>query len=144
MATQHGFINSTTDSSDHTLVVVFLRGGADGLNMVVPTEDDAYYRARPFISIAKKDTVPLDGLFGLNPQLAPLHEAFSDGALAIVHGAGSEDDTRSHFEAQDSMEHGGLSAGGWLGRFLRYRPEAKTGPLCDSRDCIASPDARPC
>jgi uncharacterized protein (DUF1501 family) len=53
--------------------------------------------------------------------------------LAIIHGAGSEDQSRSHFEAQDLMEHGGLAAGGWLGRFLRARPEAPSGAL----SCVA-------
>lgn len=123
----------------HALVVIFLRGGADGLNMVVPVEDDDYYRARPLISISKKDALPLDGFFGLNPNLGALKRAYDDGALAIVHGAGSEDDTRSHFEAQDTMEHGGPVAGGWLGRYLRYRPHAGVSPL----SAVAIGKARP-
>src|SRR5215831_15390174 len=88
----------------HTLVVVFLRGGADGLNLVAPLEDDGYYRARPRIAINKTQAVRLDGFYGLNPLLRPLEPAWKDGVLAIVHAAGSEDDTRSHFEAQDLME----------------------------------------
>src|SRR5438105_12881187 len=83
----------------HALVVVFLRGGADGLNMVAPLQDDGYYRARPRIAIDKSKAVTLDGFFGLNPLLRELQPAYQDGALAIVHAAGSEDDTRSHFEA---------------------------------------------
>jgi uncharacterized protein (DUF1501 family) len=102
-----------------SLVVVFLRGGADGLNMVAPLQDDGYYRARPRIAITKAAAVPLDGFFGLNPLLADLQPIYKDGALAIIHGAGSEDDTRSHFEAQDLMEHAGVVGGGWVGRFLR-------------------------
>ncbi|MBP7252504.1 MAG: DUF1501 domain-containing protein [Alphaproteobacteria bacterium] len=103
-----------------TLVVVFLRGAADGLSLVVPVRDDDYHRARTFLRITPADAVMLDGFFGLNPLLKPLHRAYQDGQLAIVHAAGSEDETRSHFEAQDLMEHGGIVAGGWLGRFLRY------------------------
>src|ERR1043165_304946 len=91
-----------------TLVVIFLRGGADGLNMVAPLQDDGYYRARPRIAINKSNAVPLDGFFGLNPLLKDLAPMYHDGALAVVHAAGSEDNTRSHFEAQDLMEHGGL------------------------------------
>ena len=112
-----------------TLVVVFLRGGADGLNIVAPLADDGYYRARPRIAISKQDAVPLDGFYGLNPLLKKLEPAYQEGALAIVHAAGSEDDTRSHFEAQDLMEHGGLTAGGWLGRFLRSQSKVTSGPL---------------
>jgi len=112
-----------------TLVVIFLRGGADGLNIVAPLDDDGYYRARPRIAIAKKNAVPLDGFYGLNPLLKALAPAYKDGALAIVHAAGSEDDTRSHFEAQDLMEHGGITGGGWLGRFLRAQDKVTSGPL---------------
>ena len=128
MANTTAYVNGNPEHP-HALIVVFLRGGADGLNMVVPVEDDAYYRARPIIGIAKKDTIALDGFFGLHPALAPLHEAYAAGDLSIVHGAGSEDQTRSHFEAQDSMEHGGNAGGGWLGRYLRFSPRTIGGPL---------------
>ncbi len=112
-----------------TLVVVFLRGGADGLNLVAPLDDDGYYRARPRIAIGRKQAVRLDGFYGLNPLLQALEPAYHDGALAIIHAAGSEDNTRSHFEAQDLMEHGGVTGGGWLGRFLQARNQAGSGPL---------------
>ena len=112
-----------------TLVVVFLRGGADGLNLVAPLDDDGYYGARPRIAITRGQAVKLDGFYGLNPLLKPLESAYQDGALAIVHAAGSEDSTRSHFEAQDLMEHGGITGGGWLGRFLRVQNRSASGPL---------------
>lgn len=120
-----------TGNGDHrqTLVVVFLRGGADGLNLVAPLEDPGYYKYRPRIAITKQDAIKLDGFFGLNPLLKELSPIYQAGDLAIVHGAGSEDDTRSHFEAQDLMEHGGMVAGGWLGRFLRYRQQSTNGSL---------------
>ena len=92
-------------------------------------QDDGYYRARRRIAIDKTKAVPLDGFFGLNPLLRELEPAYKDGALAIVHAAGSEDDTRSHFEAQDLMEHGGIIGGGWLGRFLRAQSSESVGPL---------------
>ena len=122
------FIDDRQDPSG-TLVVVFLRGGADGLNMVVPHGDDGYYRARPSIGIRRENLLELDGFFGLNPHLAGLHPWWKEGQLSVIHCAGSEDETRSHFEAQDFMEHGGLAAGGWLGRFLRVRPDAGQSPL---------------
>ncbi len=106
-----------------SLVVVFLRGGADGLNLVVPKEERDYYFYRPTLAI--RDTLPLDGRFGFHPAFGSLHPAFLDGRLAIVHAAGSDDDTRSHFEAQDLMERAGRptegAAGGWLARHLRCR-----------------------
>ena len=117
------------DTQEHTLVVIFLRGGADGLNMVIPTEDDDYHRARPLIGISKNKALPLDSLFGLNPELSPLIPLYEEGMVSIVHQAGCEDESRSHFEAQDFMEQGGTAASGWLGRFLRYAPNVKGGPL---------------
>lgn len=116
-----------------TLVVVFLRGAADGLALVPPLEDEHYYRARPRLGIARQAAVRLDDRFGLHPHLQPLEAAWREGELAIVHACGSEDQTRSHFEAQDLMEHGGVVAGGWLGRFLRARPAAAQGALT----CVA-------
>jgi uncharacterized protein (DUF1501 family) len=123
-----GFVTGNGDQR-RTLVVVFLRGGADGLNLVAPLQDDGYHRARPRIALTRSSTLPLDGFFGLNPLLSELAPAYHDGALAIVHAAGSEDSTRSHFEAQDLMEHGGIVGGGWLGRFLRFQTQGPGGPL---------------
>jgi uncharacterized protein (DUF1501 family) len=128
MAEVQSFLTGNGDERQ-TLVVVFLRGGADGLNLVAPLEDDGYHRSRPRIAIGKKDCVALDGFYGMNPLLQPLEPAFKDGALAIIHAAGSEDDTRSHFEAQDLMEHGGITGGGWLGRFLCAQNQMSSGPL---------------
>ncbi len=137
MSTQTSF--APAGQSDGTLVTIFLRGGADGLNMVAPLEDAAYYRARPNLALAKSKALALDGFFGLNPLLGELMPAWKEGELAIVHGAGSEDQTRSHFEAQDMMEHGGLTGGGWLGRYLRARPDAANGAL----SCVAIGRALP-
>jgi uncharacterized protein (DUF1501 family) len=128
MAELQNFLTGDGDQLQ-TLVVVFLRGGADGLNLVAPVGDEGYYRYRPRIAIGKEDCVPLDGFYGLNPLLKPLETAYRDGAVAIVHAAGSEDSTRSHFEAQDLMEHGGILGGGWLGRFLRTQNRTQSGPL---------------
>jgi uncharacterized protein (DUF1501 family) len=105
--------------------VIFLRGGADGLTLVPPVGDDRYYRARPSLAVKKANAIDLNGYFALNASLAPLMKHYENGRLAIIHGAGSEDHTRSHFEAQDCMEHGGnsgaASGSGWLARYLRAR-----------------------
>ncbi len=109
-------------------VQVFLRGGADGLGLIPPVGDDAYHKARPTLAIARPDArgehaIDLDGFFGLHPAMTPLMEAFRDRQLAIVHAAGSADETRSHFEAQDLMERGcpvnREMGSGWIARHLR-------------------------
>lgn len=112
-----------------TLVCVFLRGGADGLNIVVPHGDDHYYEQRPTIAIARPDelsaehnqrTVDLNGFFGLHPSLAPLHDLYTAGDMAFVQATGSPDESRSHFEATDLMERGAVPGehSGWLARHL--------------------------
>lgn len=104
------------------LVTVFLRGGADGLALVPPVHDDGYQRARPRLGVAPSQALRLDGPFGLAPELGELHRWFLEGQLAVVHAVGLDDDSRSHFVAQELMERGGTNAaGGWLGRWLRAR-----------------------
>ncbi len=123
------------------LVVLFQRGAADGLNIVVPFGEQNYYRLRPTIAIPQPKrgglnpdaAIDLDGFFGLHPSLAPLEPLFHKNQLAIVHAAGSPDPTRSHFDAQDFMESGtpGLKAteDGWLNRALETVPEEDASPF---------------
>jgi len=110
------------------LVVIFQRGAADGLNIVVPHGERAYYNMRPSINIPRNAVLDLDGFFGLHPSLAPLQPIWSQGHLAIVHAAGSPDPTRSHFDAQDFMESGTpgvkVTDDGWLNRCLHSLPES--------------------
>jgi len=110
------------------LVVIFQRGAADGLNIVVPHGETAYYTMRPSISIPRRSVLDLDGFFGLHPSLAGLEPLWNQKHLAIVHAAGSPDPTRSHFDAQDFMESGtpGIKAteDGWLNRSLDSRPSS--------------------
>lgn len=110
------------------LVVLFQRGAADGLNIVVPHGEQAYYAMRSSIAIprpqsGKESAIDLDGFFGLHPSLASFKPLWDQGHLAIIHAAGSPDNTRSHFDAQDYMESGtpGVKAteDGWLNRALR-------------------------
>jgi len=108
------------------LVQVFLRGGADGLNLCVPYRDPNYYALRPGIGLKLTDGVKdLDGFFGLNPGLAPLADLYNEGLFALhptVGGTGS----RSHFDAQDFMDTatpGDKSTrDGWLDRVARQIP----------------------
>ena len=108
------------------LVVIFQRGAADGLNIVVPHGEPSYYAMRPSINIPRTSVLDLDGFFGLHPSLSALQPIWNQKHLAIVHAAGSPDPTRSHFDAQDFMESGtpGLKAteDGWLNRTLHSLP----------------------
>jgi uncharacterized protein (DUF1501 family) len=105
------------------LVVIFQRGAADGLNIVVPYREKNYYAMRPSIAIPQNQVLDLDGFFGLHPSLAALKPLYDQGHLAVVHAAGSPDMSRSHFDAQDYMESGtpGVksTADGWLNRALQ-------------------------
>ena len=119
------------------LVAIFQRGAVDGLNMVVPFGERAYYESRPSIAIARPRTpdgaIDLDGFFGLHPRLAPLASLFARGEMAIVHASGSHDETRSHFDAQDYMESGtpGVKStrDGWLNRYLHAREHQNASPF---------------
>ncbi len=110
-------------ASGKKLVVLFQRGAADGLNIVVPYREKNYYALRPTIAIQPNDVLDLDGQFGLHPAMASLRPLFQQGHLAVVHAVGSPDVTRSHFDAQDYMESGtpGIKStqDGWLNRALQ-------------------------
>jgi uncharacterized protein (DUF1501 family) len=132
-------VASTPMPNKKQFVVLFQRGAADGLNIVVPFAEPNYYRMRPSIAIpqprrgATDAAIDLNGFFGLHPSLAPLEPLFHKNQLAIVHAAGSPDPTRSHFDAQDFMESGtpGVKAteDGWLNRAIETIPEENASPF---------------
>ncbi len=111
-----------------TLVCIFLRGGADGLSVIVPHGDEHYYALRPTINVPRPDdnradarSIDLDGYFGLHPSLQPLKPLYDAQVMALVHATGSPDDSRSHFKAMAAMERasfGGGAYSGWLARHL--------------------------
>jgi len=120
-------LGAVESASNKRLVVIFQRGAADGLNIVVPQGEPQYYAMRPNINIPRQSVLDLDGFFGLHPSLAAFQALWQEKHLAIVHAAGSPDSTRSHFDAQDFMETGtpGLKAteDGWLNRALLNLPQ---------------------
>jgi uncharacterized protein (DUF1501 family) len=113
----------TAGAQGQRLVVIFQRGAADGLNVVVPFQEKNYYKMRPSIAIPQNQVVDLDGFFGLHPSLVAFKPLYAAGNLAIVHACGSPDMSRSHFDAQDFMESGtpGIKSteDGWLNRALQ-------------------------
>jgi len=127
----------TSGTRRKRLVVLFQRGAADGLNIVVPHGESAYYSMRPSIAIPRpnrgqESSVDLDGFFGLHPSLESFKPLWDQKHLAIVHAAGSPDNTRSHFDAQDYMESGtpGVKSteDGWLNRAV-HKPEPGATPF---------------
>ena len=129
-----------------TLIVLFQRGAADALNVVVPFGDRAYYAARPQLAIAAPaqtsgaaGAIDLDGYFGLHPALKSFKPLWDRGLLVPVHAVGSPSSTRSHFDAQDYLETGTPdmkgTTDGWLNRYLAVRG------TCEQ--CTTAPDA-PC
>ena len=114
---------TTAAANKKKLVVLFQRGAADGLNIVVPYREQNYYAMRPTIAIKQNEVIDLDGFFGLHPAMAAFKPLYDQGHLAIVPAAGSPDTTRSHFDAQDYMESGtpGVKStpDGWLNRALQ-------------------------
>jgi uncharacterized protein (DUF1501 family) len=115
------------------LVAVFQRGAVDGLSMVVPHGDPAYYPSRASIALPRATAHDLDGFFALHPALAPLVPLWEAKTLAVVHACGSPDTTRSHFDAQDYMESGtpGVksTAQGWLARTAGSLPAGRPTPF---------------
>ena len=120
------------------LVVLFQRGAADGLNIVVPHGAQAYYAMRPTINIpppsrSQLSAIDLDGFFGLHPSMEAFKPLWDQGHLAIIHAAGSPDETRSHFDAQDFVESGtpGLKSteDGWLNRAMHTGDPKQHSPF---------------
>jgi len=120
------------------LIAIYLRGGADGLNMVLPWRDADYYRLRPTLAIPRPDaasgaSLDLDGFFSLHPAMAPLQPLYTTGDLALVHAVGAVHGSRSHFDAQELMERGVSNktgaVSGWLGRAVEGLPAAGADPF---------------
>src|ERR1043165_900692 len=122
------------EKSKKRLVVILLRGAVDGLNVVVPYSESAYYSARPTIAIPRPNenggVLRLDSHFGLHPALLPVMPLWEQKTLAFVHASGSPDSSRSHFDAQDYMETATPGSrktqDGWLNRLLEVLPGTRS------------------
>lgn len=127
-----------SDARD-VLVTIYLRGGCDGLSLVAPFADPAYYALRPTLAVPRPDQttdarrgVALDGFFCLPQAMKAVKPVYDAGHLAVVHATGSTDETRSHFDAQFFMEAGAPQKNminGWVGRHLASITEAKPGAV---------------
>ena len=112
---------AATTPTDRVLVVLSLRGAADGLSLVVPHGDPAYYAARPTIAVPSAALLAKDGFFGLHPSLAPLLPLWNAGKMAAVHATGLPVPNRSHFAAMEELEDadpGSSARVGWINRLI--------------------------
>ncbi len=112
---------AATRSAPATVVVLSLRGAADGLSLVVPHADAAYYDARPRLAVPRASLLATDAQFGLHPSLAPLLGLWQQGRMAAVHAVGLPAPNRSHFAAMEEIEDadpGSTARIGWLNRLI--------------------------
>ncbi len=136
------FAPHNTAPRGDVLVVIFLRGAADVLNMVVPHGEDAYYALRPTLGIPRPDdagkkkeerVLDLDGFFGFHPSMNALLDSWASNQLAIINACGAPDESRSHFKAMELMERGVENergpASGWIGRHLATLDTGNSSPL---------------
>jgi len=120
------------DTNSEVLVVIFLRGGWDALNVVPPIDgsDRGYYEgARTELQIPTSGEgalLQLNSQFGLHPSMGPLYDLYQQGSLAVVHAVGLTSDTRSHFDAMQFIELGTPgdknTTTGWITRHLESSP----------------------
>lgn len=116
---------STVAGSDKLLVIVQLNGGNDGLNTLIPYQNDLYYQARPRLAVPQEQVLPLDENLGvgLHPKLVNLKKLYDSGRLAIVQGVGYPNANRSHFRSTDiwmSAQPEKVVGTGWIGRYLDH------------------------
>lgn len=135
-------IAGPSDAGGKRLFFIFLRGGNDGINTLIPHGDPDYNTTtRPTLYVAPTDAIDLNGFASLNPGLADLQQMWNAGDLAAIHRVGYPNMSRSHFDGQRIWENGDPSKAflfeGWLYRFLNQHPDVRSGkyPL------VASPFA---
>ncbi|GAB5555197.1 MAG: DUF1501 domain-containing protein [Saprospiraceae bacterium] len=121
-----GFSNkqSLRSRSGKILIVVQLSGGNDGLNTVIPYQNDLYYQNRPRLGIPQNEVLRLNDDLGLNPVMGALRSLYEEGHVSIVNSVGYPNPDRSHFRSMDIWHTASSSdeylTSGWLGRYLDH------------------------
>lgn len=110
------------EKDQRILVLIQLSGGNDGLNTVIPYQDDHYYKLRPKIGLKGKDLLKLNDQLAFNSKCSELHNLYHDGQLSIIQNVGYPNPNRSHFRSSEIWETGSDSddylSTGWVGRFF--------------------------
>ncbi|MBL8148459.1 MAG: DUF1501 domain-containing protein [Blastocatellia bacterium] len=116
-----------------TIVLISLRGGIDGLNVVIPYKEENYFRLRPSIAVAKNKTIELDNQFALHQSLASIFPLYEAGQLAFIHAVGWPSESHSHFQVWEEIElgvsesdSGVRPATGWIARYLQGLPSGSS------------------
>ncbi len=122
------FIRAQDD--DNILVFIQLAGGNDGLNTLVPFEDDAYYKNRPTLALPKNQLHPITNTLGFNPNMEGFASLFKEGKMSIIQNVGYENPDRSHFKSMDIWNSASdpeqVKETGWAARYLSSLPENGT------------------
>jgi uncharacterized protein (DUF1501 family) len=129
-ATDHAL--AAGDEQSRTLIIIQLAGGNDGLNTVIPYQNDVYHQSRPTLRVAPDMALPLNADLALHPNLADLKAIWDEGHLAIVEGVGYDHPSLSHFESMDIWQtadplHG--RRGGWLSSLVSGMVDSQGHPL---------------
>ena len=108
--------------TDRIVVLIKLNGGNDGLNTVVPIEDDIYYEARPTLALPPNQTLSVNETTGFHPSMSPIYQHYQNGQMGIIHGVGYDQGNLSHFRSSDIWVTGSDAnehfSSGWLGRLF--------------------------
>ena len=104
------------------LVIIQLSGGNDGLNTIIPFENDIYYNSRKTISIAKNDVLKLSDQLGFHPAMKGMQGLYNDGLMCVINSVGYPNPNRSHFRSMDiwqsATDANEYKTTGWVGRYL--------------------------
>ncbi|MEQ8303896.1 MAG: DUF1501 domain-containing protein [Cyclobacteriaceae bacterium] len=114
--------NPFTEFNGKRLVVIQFSGGNDGLNTVIPFNNDLLYQVRPTLAPSKNNVLKITDELGLNSAMTGLRSLFDDGDVCILNGVGYPNPSRSHFRSMDIWQSGSSAeeywSSGWLGRYL--------------------------
>ena len=108
--------------TDRIIILIKLNGGNDGLNTIIPTQDDIYYNARPSLAISPNEALAINEHNGFHPNLSAFHSLYQSGNMSLIHGIGYPDPNLSHFRSSDiwvtASDADEYLQTGWIGRLL--------------------------